>query len=376
MTEDLFLRFIHPAPPEGPVCINPVELKEIKTLAADHTLLLLLYRRLSDLREHIVPKEVVLSFIKETKALYYKNVARTTRQQEIAAKIVSLFEGQGIPSLVFRGSKIAADIYGDPFCRTSADIDILVRIADVLTTDEIMTKAGFHRTDGLPLKFLLSRLHHAVYRTADTSDLIEIHWNFSIPSYFGLESEEIWDGIASPKGEEPRLSPEMTLIQLLMHHHMHAFRELKILVDILWVLHRYEKSIDWQQFVTTIEKTGLSKIALVALSQIRNLWNATDSLKTGEMLSVELGRRRYRAPAYLLSFFSLDIKKRYPFQSPGDKFMARLALDCWSTILQSFTKTFFPPPGAIKVLYEDYRNWTLPVHYLRFIAWRMKNWNA
>ena len=371
MTENLFLRLIHPSSIEEPVRINSGELKEMKILAADHHLLLLLFKMLKDRLEHIVPREVILEFLEETEALYYRNVSHATIQQETASRIVALLKAQGISSLVFRGSEIAADIYGDPFCRTSADIDILLRISDVLTADKILTNAGFSRTDRFPLKFLLSRLHHAVYRDPDTRDLVELHWNFAIPSYFRIESEEIWEGISLPEGQQPKLSPEMTVIQLLIHHHMHAFRELKILVDILWAFQKYEKSIDWQKFVTAIERIGLSKVTQIALSQIRNIWENTERLKTEEILSGELMRKGYKAPAYLLSFFSMDIKKKYQFQNPADKFMVRLTLDRWNTILYSFSKTFFPPPGAIKDLYGDCRNWTLPVNYVRFIAWRI-----
>lgn len=374
MTDSLFLRLIHPVPMQGPVRINAGELKEMKALAADHNLLLLLYARLKELQKDIFPKEDILEFLEGSRALYYKNVARSTRQQETAAKTASLLKAQGIPSLVLRGSEIATEIYDDPFCRTSADIDILLRISDILTADELMKKAGFSRTDGLPLKFLLSRLHHTVYRDPDTSDLIELHWNFAIPSYFNLESEEIWEEIASAEGQGPGLSPEMALIQLLIHHHMHAFRELKILVDILWTLNRHAKSVDWQKFIATIERIGLLKVTQIALSQIQNLWNDTEILRAEEILSSALGRKGCKAPAHLLSFFSMDIKKRYQFQNPRDKFMARLALDRWSTILYSFSKSFFPPPSAIKDLYGDYRSWPLVVNYLRFIKWRMTDW--
>ena len=142
MTENLFLRLIHPSSIEEPVRINSGELKEMKSLAADHHLLLLLFKMLKDRLEHIVPREVILEFLEETEALYYRNVSHATIQQETASRIVALLKAQGISSLVFRGSEIAADIYGDPFCRISADIDILIRRGDILTADEVMTKVS------------------------------------------------------------------------------------------------------------------------------------------------------------------------------------------------------------------------------------------
>ena len=373
MTDELFLRLIHPLPLRGRIRVDPAELESLKELSIAHNLRLLLYNRLKDPKEGIIPQGEVLKFLEETSPLYYKNVVRTIKQQETAAKTVSLLKAQGIPAIVFRGSEIAEEIHGDPFCRVSADIDILVRISDTLKADEIMTSSGFSRTDSLPLRFLLTRLHHAVYHDTDNAVIIEIHWDFGIPSYFNLSSEEIWKGAASSEKEQQGLSPEMMLIQLLIHHHMHAFRELKILVDILWTLDRYEKNIDWTKFIATIESIGLLKVTLITLSQIRNVWKDTKMIKAEEILSNVFSRGRHKAPAYLLSFFSLDIKKKYQFQVRKDKFMCRLALDRWNTILQSFTKTFFPSSDAIKALYGNCRNWLLPVNYLRFIIWRIQD---
>lgn len=370
MIDSLFLRLLHPVPIDRPVHIHPGELEESKALAADHNLLLLVCKRLKELGQKTDGD--INDFLEENRSLSYINVARTSRQQELASHALSLLKTQGIPGLLLRGSECSSEFYGDPFCRVSADIDILIREADVFTADELLSQAGFLHADDLPLRFLLSRIHHAVYRAPDSGDLIELHWNFGVPSYFNLDSESIWKEVKSEEGKPHRLSPEMTVIQLLIHHHMHSFRELRILVDILWCFYRYEKQIDWANVCSMVEKVGLVKTTLVTLSQMRDVWNSNPPLPAEERLADELMRKGYTPPEFLLSFFRLNVGKRHPFQNPKDKAMARMALDDWKTILYSFSKTFFPSPSAIRGLYGDTRSWTLPAHYMRFIFWRVR----
>ena len=174
---------------------------------------------------------------------------------------------RGIPSVVIRGNAIAKEIYDDPNCRASSDIDILVRLSDAIRADSVLSEAGYLRSDNLPLKFWFYRIHHAVYRHPESENIIEIHWNFGIPSFFRLSSEEIWAGVISTDSEY-RLSPEMAMIMLFIHHHMHSFRELKILVDTLWAFHRYQNVIDWENFSVKIQRIGLIKTTLITLNQI------------------------------------------------------------------------------------------------------------
>jgi hypothetical protein len=39
-------------------------------------------------------------------------------------------------------------------------------------------------------------------------------------------------------------------------------------------------------------------------------------------------------------------------------------------------KTAFPPPDAIQSFYHCKNSLMLPVNYLRFILWRLKNWTG
>jgi hypothetical protein len=243
--------------------------------------------------------------------------------------------------------------------------------------DALLKKQGYACMEKTPVKYCFNHIHHAAYNHSGKSSVVEIHWNFGVPYFFGLTSDDIWEKTLRTGSGEYRLLPEMQLILLLVHHHSHSFRELKILVDILWALNRFEHDIDWNAFAGRIEKIGLVKTAMISLNQIRSLWDETDNnIPAVRALEKGLGHRGNRLPKFLTTYFRMDLERETPYSLYKDKFIARFALDGWSRIGMSFLKTLIPAPVAIKELYGDYRNLTLPLNYLRFLSWRIKEWTT
>jgi hypothetical protein len=351
------------------------DLLEIHALSIRYGLFPLVYDRLRKMSKAAVNHKQINNYLKEKETLYLRNVSRSASQEVSGQRVLSLLAESGITAFVIRGNEIAGELYGDPHIRTSSDIDILVRMSDAVRADSVFSKAGYRRNDRLPLEFWFYRLHHAVYSDPETGDLIEMHWGFSIPSLFELSSEEIWEGVVRTDHGQYRLSPEMNMIMLLAHHHMHTFRELKILVDILWALEKHEKIIHWDSFVLTISKIGLMKSTQIVLHQIQTLWKGQshESVLTFQHAINNLG---YKEQKTLVSYFDIDLGKQYAFQNNRDKFMARFALDSRTRIAFSFIKTLFPVSRVIKALYGDQRFWTLPLNYAKFILWRMKDWTG
>jgi hypothetical protein len=372
----LFLKLIQPLPIENLPVANGDDFSAFKAQCFRHNLLPLVYAQMRKYQYIVLPKDSVNEFLKNSEGSYLKSVALSVKQEAVEKEVVSLLREHDIPSVVIRGNAIAKEIYDDLNCRASSDIDILIRLSDAIRADLVLSEIGYSRNDSLPLKFWFYRIHHAVYRHPETENIIEIHWNFGIPSFFRLSSEEIWDGVISTASES-RLLPEMVMIMLLIHHHMHSFRELKILVDILWAFHRYENVIDWENFFVKIRRLGLIKTTQITLNQIQMLWGeSVREMSPIPILLSELKRLRYRDPGLLLSFSKMDIDRDHVFQDYRDKLVARLALDNFSTMVFSFVKALFPVTKAIKALYDDKRNWTLPFNYLKFIKWRLKEWRG
>jgi hypothetical protein len=373
--KDLFLALLAPEPLAGPVRLGGADLEEIRALAERRGLLLLLLKRLDGNKGVIEPAGELTRFLKEREAVRYTAIARSVRQEDLQREVSSVLGNAAIPSVVLRGSAIARELYQDPYCRVSADIDLLVRRSDVLQADAALSASGYRRGDALPLNFWLNRIHHAVYVHPETRSLIEVHWNFGIPSYFRLTSEEIWAEVIQRESGQYGFTPEMTVIQLLIHHHMHAFRELKILVDVLWALHKYDGTVDWKALAPRLKKIGLAKTTLITVSQLMSLWQDLGGrMAAVAILPQQPAEMDCRLPGHLGAYFRMDITRDYRFQSLKDRVMSRLALDSAGRIGASFAKSLFPMPEDIKALYGDKRNWTLPFNYSRFIGWRLAEW--
>jgi hypothetical protein len=235
------------------------------------------------------------------------------------------------------------------------------------------------------LIFWLERLHHAAYFNKIREHTVEIHWSFGIPSYFHLSSDEIWAETEKSATGRIALMPEMQVIQALMHHHMHSFREIRSLVDLLWIFHVYADVIDWQHFAARLQKIGLIKTAQITLHQLIVLWReSVGCMRAAQELNKALTKTG-RVPKMLTAYFippplpfaknssipEVQVLQRRPFL---DKLMMRFALDRSSTIWHSVYKSLIPSPAIIKNLYGDRRNRMLPFYYCRFLGWRLKEW--
>jgi len=373
----LFLRLIQPVAPIESLRISQSDLSEVESLSLSHNLFPLVYTQLQKYRNSISPEEYVTDLLTKTKALYLKSIALSAQQEAVENEISALLADKGIPSVVIKGNEVAREIYGDPNCRSSCDIDILIKKTDAIKADALLTGRGYIAEEELPLVYWLSRIHHTTYRHPGNNLLVEMHWGFGVPYFFRLDSEEIWNGGVTSESGKAGLSPEMIMIMLLIHHHSHSFRTLKILADILWTLFRYDAAIDWPAFSHKLRDVRLIKTTLITLNQIESLWpEAIEKMKAVKTLRREIDNMSYKKPKHLLSYFRLDLNRDYSPQIYKDKILARLALDKWSTIISSYFKTLFPVPEAIKELYKDRRNFTLPLNYLKFMNWRVKEWTG
>jgi hypothetical protein len=299
------------------------------------------------------------------------------RQEAVEKEIISILDKHTIEAIVMRGNEIAREIYGNPNCRASSDIDILIRRSDVLRADSILSEAGYKKDFQEPVGYSLARIHHAAYFHPTSGICVELHWNFGVPGFFNLTSAEIWEEVLKRDPEGWKLSPEMVMIMLLIHHHSHSFRELRILLDIVWALHRYKDEIDWVHFTDRLEKIGLIRATQITLDQMQRLWEDTMAAVPSFLdLRRCIGSRDFGSPVFLGSYFQPVIGSHYRLRKYKDKFIARFALDRPATIFTSFFRTLFPPPEAVRELYRPGNNWVLPFLYLKFIVWRIKCWTG
>ena len=247
------------------------KMNEIYHLSIAHNLFPLVYTQLKKAGPNKTASSVS-EFLLEKKMGFLRVVTQALRHEILEKKLVKIFRENGSPALVFKGNILAKEIYNAANTRRSTDIDLLIKIEDVQKVDSLMKEEQFTALEEESSEFWIHRKHHLVYTCPQTNTVIEIHWNFCIPGYFNLSSNEIWGRVRHDSEGIPRLSPEMMLISLLVHNSMHAFRDLRIFVDILWALHRYTHVIDWAVFSALLKKTGLVKTTYISLVQIERIW--------------------------------------------------------------------------------------------------------
>ena len=343
------------------------EIEDVFKSAINLNLFMLVYAQLKDVRP--------VGIIKKYRDPYFLIIARSVQQEVLENKILSVLKHQQIPSLVFKGNALAKDVYQKPNSRSSSDIDILIKEKDVFSVDKILKQEGYLSQEAESLEFRLTRKHHAVYQCPKTNTLIEIHWNFCIPGFFSLNSDDIWQNVNIDNQGNANLCPEMILIQLFIHNSMHAFREFRIFVDILWAMHRYEDTINWADFAKTLKNAGLLKTVYISINQIKKIWkNQVKKISSIKVLFAEIEKLMLFKPLLLSGYFNYDLRKKMVYKHHRDQFFVRLTLDRSSLIIRSFTKSFFPDTTEIKVFYNDRRIWMLPFNYIRFISWRITEW--
>ena len=135
----------------------------------------------------------------------------------------------------------------------------------------------------------------------------------------------------------------MLLVLLLCHHHRHAFRELRNLVDVLWALHGFADAVDWPAFSERLGRIGLATAARISLHQIQQLWPETGPAGC-RRLHAALDLRGTAVPRRLASHFEMDLAAGAAQDKVTDTIAFRLALDKRSAVLKAFLKTVFPPP--------------------------------
>ncbi|MBA4373067.1 MAG: hypothetical protein C0402_09445 [Thermodesulfovibrio sp.] len=366
-----------PFPPRLLLEADSEHLASLKSEAINNNLFMLLYSQLLKHQEHAAVKKIAAKALEDWRPLYLKGIAHCMRQEAMEKEVVSLLGSHNIVAVVIRGNEIAREIYGNPNCRASSDIDILIRKPDVLRADSILSAAGYEKGVQEPVGYSLARIHHTTYIHPDWGICIELHWNFGVPYFFSLTSADIGEELSKKDPEGSKLSPEMIVIMLLIHHHSHSFREMRILVDIVWALHKYRDTIEWPDFAGRLETIGLLRITQITLDQIQRVWkDAPTTMPSLPGLTQGIQQRDCSSSVLLAFYFQPTMGRPQHSQKYTDKFIARFALDRPSRIMTSFFRTLFPSPDAVRELYRTRTSLGLPFLYLKFIVWRIRCWTG
>lgn len=203
---------------------------------------------------------------------YRRNLARNLAIIAEMEDILARLNRAGVRCMILKGVLLAERLYADPGARRSGDIDLLVEAHELDRALEIMTGAGYTRTNDEALE--RAGLGDYVYNikldkaTPHSFFYIELHNHFTSRRGKYIDMSEVWARsrqVAFGKTVVYDLSPLDLLIFLSMHSAYHGFETLRHVLDIARLLEVEGDLIDWPGFISLVKQYRTTARAFSAL---------------------------------------------------------------------------------------------------------------
>lgn len=316
-----------------------------------------LYHNITSHRlDGLVPQAPVAAFCDE----YHANLKRNLSVIGTLREVLAAFEQDGIPCIVLKGIVLAECVYPNIALRGMSDIDILIKKADLLRADDLLSSLGYTPRDSTAEKAIQNPAGYLAsldYRKSAPSALgLHVHWhpvNTSVPATMfasQVDLNRLWDRAMVAGVADRRvltLCPEHLIIYLCEHALRvgHSFDRLILVCDIFYAVRAFERNLDWDFLAGESRRFNLSRFVYHGLSIVRHHTSLDipesclaglkpQDLSAGEryFLKCQFGNRRFRGGAY---FIYLAMNRSLPAKI---RFIAR---------------TFFPPAPIL--LQRQYR---------------------
>ena len=176
-----------------------------------------------------LPDGEAVSELRQTAALA---VFRHARLDNELRHIEEALEQAGIDFLPLKGAVIR-DLYPEPWMRTSGDIDVLVRKADLERAAALLAGRLSYRTDG-------ERNYHDLLLVAPSGVHVELHFSIQ-ENTAGIDTllARVWDYARPAQGCRHELTDEFFVFHLIAHmsyHFAHGGCGIRPLLDVFLLL--------------------------------------------------------------------------------------------------------------------------------------------
>ncbi|MFC1718791.1 nucleotidyltransferase family protein [Candidatus Poribacteria bacterium] len=230
-------------------------------------------------------------------------------------EILGELRNEGIPAILLKGVALAETVYPDIALRPMADIDFMVRKADLHSVMEIFTKLGY--TQAIPNEYFDEHHHLSPYRKIETKQrdyfTIEVHHNID-PVMSGINVDRLWEGAqtVSIVGVDALvLSPENLILHLCVHLSGSCFLNgMRALVDISQSIRYYGRSLNWHLLTKRSKEFGVCRSVYYTLCLAK------------ETMGINI-------PNYALDDLKLELKQRPLEAKLTEKIAAKNILKNW-----------------------------------------------
>ena len=238
--------------------------------AGSHRLLPLVYRNLSN---HGVQSDPLLVKMKEIyKRTWFKN---TLLFNQILPILHSL-QAAGIDLLLLKGSALTIEYYKDYGLRPMADFDILIRLADVPKTINLLKQLGWS-SEPIKLPQGLSVVHSLDFKDKSGKS-IDLHWHVLAEGLTENADDDFWNNAILTKFKDLSiftLNPTDNLLHVCVHGaRWNPVPPIRWVSDAMIIINSCQDTINWEYLLIQAQKRRLVLPLKNTLNLLHDLLNA------------------------------------------------------------------------------------------------------
>ncbi len=238
------------------------------------------------------------------------NLIRNLRIRDEKDKLLSLLADNSITAVPFKGTDLAANVYGDISYRQVTDIDLFIRKNDALRVNKLLKRSGYIVSRNMngesdpDVPFL-------GFYNADKKIHIDMQWEIYANSIsFGYIKNDFWDRIIenSVNGQKRWQFADVDLFMLLcLHGTRHQWSHLKWLCDITEFVH-HNKDMEWPWIIKTARDNYTVRILSICLILAREMMCCRWADKVLDIISPD-GMSRYLSRKIIDGYFSGNLNR-------------------------------------------------------------------
>lgn len=236
-----------------------------------HRVLPLFYKNLQSAAAGQVPPE----FLAELRKRFFENAKRNLLLTNELLRLLQLFQSAEIRIIPYKGTVLAASVYGKQSLRQVWDLDVLVAEADVPRSRELLLEQGYL------LKEAWDREQSFIHTTRQVE--VDLHWGLT-PFYFPikLDFERLWSNLQPLTLAETTIysfAPEDLLVILCIQvakdcwERRQHLEHLAKVCDIATLLHTHP-TLNWERVMQQATDIGVVRVVNFGLYLSQGLLKA------------------------------------------------------------------------------------------------------
>ncbi len=259
-------RIVPRAGREAPIEVGGVDWEWLVGFARAHGVLPLVRRALSEGAVPSLGSEARAIVDGAADAGARHSLLMTSKLLQLLAQLSSA----GVTAVPWKGPVLAAMLWSDVAMRQYADLDVLVRRADLERARDVLLGAGFRRV--VPLspwqepRYIARNGTLEMIRESDGL-VVEIGWTM-VPNHYSsaMDADGIWDRLEEieiARRTVRTLAPEDVLVALSIHGFKHRWERLGWIVDVARLI-QVRPGIDWAAIRERTRRDGSQRLVRIA----------------------------------------------------------------------------------------------------------------